>query len=257
MDLFCITGLFLGIRHGLDFDHVTAIADLVGATVAAEADVHPSPTALRALKLQSCWLAAVYAGGHAVVVVMLGVGALFFRAVLPSWIDPLMQSIVGLTLIVLGGLMLASVTSSFGGQSNSPIKSRGTLLLSAISQVQHWVDSRVLNKGESIHRHEPAQLCDWRCAATIGALHGIGAETGTQVLLIASLSKTGSPTTSVIMLSSFVLGMLLSNISLAFMFTEGYSRLLVTSRWLSILGALVAIASMVVGFMLLFGYSSF
>ena len=104
-DFLCFTALTLGVRHGFDFDHVTAIADLVGARLAAEAEEISSGGSLRALKYQSCGLAAAYAGGHAVVVAVLGLGALFFRALLPPWIDPLMEKVVGFTLIALGGLV--------------------------------------------------------------------------------------------------------------------------------------------------------
>lgn len=256
-DLLCFTALTLGVRHGFDFDHVTAIADLVGAKLAAEGDGRTSEGSLRAIKYQSCGLAIAYAGGHSLMVAVLGLSALFFRAVVPSWIDPLMEKVVGFTLIALGIMMLASVTISTTNHSSSRIKSRGMLLLSALSHVQHWVDSQLLKTSKSLHHHEPAELCNWQCATTIGALHGIGAETGTQVLLIASLSKTGSSPASVMMLSSFVLGMLLSNVTLALMLSEGYSKMFLTTRWLSVIGAVVAIGSMVIGFMFLFGYSEF
>lgn len=253
-DFLWFTGLCLGIRHGFDLDHVTAIADLVGTKLASDADIRPSQSAQRALKYQACWLAAAYAGGHAAVVAALGLSALFFRASLPSFIDPIMEKVVGLTLVVLGTTMLVSVITSATDQPR--LRSRGMLILSAFWQVQHWIDSKLLKKSEAIHRHESAQLCNWRCAASIGALHGIGAETGTQVLLIASLYRTGSPAASIMMLSSFVLGMLLSNLTLAFMLSEGYSRLLAATRWLALIAAVVAITSIVLGFIFLFGYSA-
>lgn len=256
-DLLCLTALTLGVRHGFDFDHVTAIADLVGTKLAVEAEENLSEGSLKALKYQSCGLAVAYAGGHAAVVAMLGLGALFFRAVLPSWIDPLMEKVVGFTLIALGGMMLASLKISASNQYSAPIKSRGMLLLSAILRVQHGIESKLLKKNEPMHYHDPAALCNWQCATTIGVLHGIGAETGTQVLLLAALPGAGSVTTSIMMLSSFVIGMLLSSTALACMLSEGYSRLLLASRWMALLGAAVAAGSIIIGFEYLFGYSSF
>lgn len=255
-DFLCFTALTLGVRHGFDFDHVTAIADLVGARLAAEAEEISSGGSLRALKYQSCGLAAAYAGGHAVVVAVLGLGALFFRALLPPWIDPLMEKVVGFTLIALGGLVLVSVMVSAASQHPGAIRSRGMLLLSLFLRVQQWLDGKLLKRNEPLHHHAPVELCNWRCATTIGALHGVGAETGTQVLLLAALAGSGSSTTSIMMLSSFVLGMLMSSTALAFMLAEGYSRLLLAGRWLALVGAAVAVSSMVIGFMFLFGHSS-
>lgn len=42
-DFLLFTGLCLGIRHGFDLDHVTAIADLVGSKLTSASDVSASP----------------------------------------------------------------------------------------------------------------------------------------------------------------------------------------------------------------------
>ncbi|HYL40607.1 MAG TPA: hypothetical protein VET90_04795, partial [Candidatus Binatus sp.] len=47
-------------------------------------------------------LGSLYALGHATVVVVLGLLALAFGAVLPAWVDPIMARVVGLTLLLLG-----------------------------------------------------------------------------------------------------------------------------------------------------------
>ena len=70
-NLLCLTGLFLGIRHGFDLDHITAISDLVSAKVAASTNSSVNFDR-RAIKTQSCIVAGMYAAGHASVVTMLG-----------------------------------------------------------------------------------------------------------------------------------------------------------------------------------------
>jgi high-affinity nickel-transport protein len=48
-------------------------------------------------------------------------------------------------------------------------------------------------------------------SVTVGALHGIGAETPTQVLLLAAAATAGGPTPGVFLLGAFLVGLFLSN----------------------------------------------
>jgi hypothetical protein len=61
-NLLCFTGLFLGIRHGFDLDHMTAISDLVSAKVAASLNSAASIDQ-PAAKFQSYILAGMYVFG--------------------------------------------------------------------------------------------------------------------------------------------------------------------------------------------------
>src|SRR2546430_16793093 len=54
-------------------------------------------------------LASLYALGHASVVTALGVIALLVGAVLPAWIDPILERVVGVTLVVLRAWVIFSV----------------------------------------------------------------------------------------------------------------------------------------------------
>src|SRR5207245_10486404 len=126
----------LGFRHGFDWDHIAAITDTTSTTSASHtaADVPagapmPShghepdelrghahaheasgPGAMHALaesrfaheERHAIGLATLYAFGHAFVVVVLGVAALLLGAVLPAWVDPILERVVGLTLVLLG-----------------------------------------------------------------------------------------------------------------------------------------------------------
>lgn len=117
-------GLALGLRHGIDWDHIAAITDITGSVVTTEqaeqGDSHsaevstgshtavaqrtlPKSTRQRRQEArQGFLLSTMYALGHASVVVLLGLLALWASAILPDWIDPLMERIVGVTLILLG-----------------------------------------------------------------------------------------------------------------------------------------------------------
>ncbi|MGH1491627.1 MAG: hypothetical protein ACRBK7_19905 [Acidimicrobiales bacterium] len=86
-----LTSLGLGLRHGIDWDHIAAIADL-------------SSTAES--RRRGFMLSFLYAIGHAVVVIMLGALAIAFGAALPDGVDVWMGRVVGLTLVALGAWVL-------------------------------------------------------------------------------------------------------------------------------------------------------
>src|SRR5262249_2433512 len=115
-------GFVLGLRHGIDWDHIAAITDITSSAVTtneAEAEgqlvavtasgagmstgipIH-GPTSKWRETRQGLFLATMYAFGHASLVVLLGLLAIWLGTILPEWIDPLMERIVGVTLLLLG-----------------------------------------------------------------------------------------------------------------------------------------------------------
>ena len=91
------TAFGLGLRHGVDWDHLAAIGDL---------------TSSGAGRRRSLVLATLYAVGHAVVVVVLGSLAVLAGDYIPATLDSLMGRIVGVTLLLLGGYVLLRARSS-------------------------------------------------------------------------------------------------------------------------------------------------
>src|SRR4051812_33949349 len=78
----------VGGRHGIDWDHIAAIADITSTTTNVEAAPGQRDTARRtgfsAIEARAVWLASLYALGHATVVGALGALALYFRHCCPS-----------------------------------------------------------------------------------------------------------------------------------------------------------------------------
>lgn len=89
-----ITSLMLGLRHGFDWDHIAAIADLSGSTTN---------------RRRGLWLSTLYAVGHAIVVFALGTLALIAGASIPESLDSWMGAFVGVTLIWLGVWVLVDL----------------------------------------------------------------------------------------------------------------------------------------------------
>ena len=176
-----VTGLLLGIRHGIDWDHIAAITDITSTTaaataaVAAHAEQHrgveghehghggtteiqahggasaalprsvaggvvfavaapavAAPTVrrrlVRAEQREAIRLGTLYAVGHGLVVIGLGIAALWFGALLPDWLDPIMGRVVGLTLVGLGIWVLYSVYRFARGEGEFRLRSRWMLV---------------------------------------------------------------------------------------------------------------------------------
>lgn len=255
-----VTGLALGIRHGIDWDHIAAITDITSTTAAAgaaeeaHAEQHaaaaghehghggegelrahdlgpgaatvapPLPQDRRprigAEQVEAVRLGTLYALGHAVVVVALGIAALSFGALLPDWIDPIMGRLVGLTLVLLGAWVLYSVYRYARGGESFRLRSRWMLVFDGVRYGWRRLQARLHG-----HEHvEPLEMSSYgtRTAFGVGMIHGIGAETGSQVLLIAAVGGAASAGLGIPMLLAFVLGLLISNFAIVVLSSVGF-----------------------------------
>jgi high-affinity nickel permease len=288
------TALVLGLRHGIDWDHIAAIADITSTTAATEAaeeaheavheagdpahehthggdleqDVHVStptdPTASglpaampvtrqRFLEDQrrSIGLGSLYAFGHAAVVIALGLAALTFGALLPSWIDPIMGRVVGVTLVLLGLWVLYSAYRYVRHGASFRLRSRWMLAFDSVRYGWRWFGAKVHG-----HRHvEPLEASAYgaKTAFTVGAIHGIGAETGTQVLLIAALGGAAGAGLGVPMLLAFVVGLLISNTVIVIISATGFVASQTRQRLYVAVGVVAGVFSLVVGVIFLAG----
>ncbi len=241
------TALVLGLRHGIDWDHIAAITDITSSTAIPQ----PRPG------LQSLGLASLYALGHALVVVVLGVAALAFRAVLPEWVDPIMERVVGSTLLVLGVWVVYSLLYRWRHGGDFRLQSRWMLIIAgaqlARQRLMAWLHGH--SHDERAHRHHVDQYGQYggKAAFGLGVLHGIGAETGTQVLIIAAVGGAASRGLGLWMLLAFVLGLLVSNTAIALVTSLGF-RTSVRARGIyAVAGGTAAAFSLVVGSYLLLG----
>jgi len=296
--------LALGVRHGIDWDHIAAITDitstaatieetdqwlirepalmltdeshhlaLAGGAAAGSVAVQVVPhshgfdemghrhngrwagklpsveTFVRKQK-PALALGTLYALGHGTMVVALGLLAILAREFLPSGIDPIMESVVGVTLIFLGFYLLYSVYQYFRGGSEFRLRSRWMLVFAGARNAAGWLRAKIAGKPHE-HVHE-AQQYGARTAYGVGLIHGIGAETGTQVLVIATAVGASSQATGIAALGAFVLGLLISNTIVTIISTAGF----VSSRRRQSIyvtaGLFAAVFSLVVGFFFLF-----
>ncbi len=288
-----LTGLILGIRHGIDWDHIAAITDITSTAAAAGVaedahqeqhrliagdhhvhggraevrahDVGPGaatlapqrttllgrPAFLSSHQVEAIRLGTLYALGHGAVVIALGIAALAFGALLPDWLDPIMGRIVGVTLVALGAWVLYSVYRYARAGESFRLRSRWMLVFDGIRYAWRRFQARIHG-----HEHvEPLEMSSYgtRTAFGVGMIHGVGAETGTQVLLIAAVGGAASAGLGVPMLFAFVIGLLISNFAIVLMSSVGFVASQTRERIYVAVGAVAGLFSLLIGAVFVFG----
>ena len=287
-----LTGLLLGIRHGFDWDHIAAITDITSTTAtgevgervheaqhsqaghlhehghggAAELRLHevtspaaagslPAPmSAPRELVLaeqrHAVLLGTLYALGHALVVGVLGLAALMFGALLPEWVDPIMGRVVGLTLLVLGIWVFFSLYQYARHGTAFRLRSRWMLAWDAGRYAWRRFQAR-------LHGHEHSDAMEMssygpKTAFGVGMIHGVGAETGSQVLLIAAVGGAAGQGLGVPMMLAFIAGLLISNTLIVVITATGFVASQFRQRLYVAVGVLAGAFSVWIGLLFLF-----
>ena len=199
----------LGLQHGIDWDHVAAISDV---------------TSVQASARDATRCGMLYALGHAATVALLGVAVIALKHSLPESISGWMQRIVGLTLILLGAYVFGALVSGRGPMG------RGQAILAVFERL-HW--HKKVGPVEN-------QRYGSKSSLSLGVLHGIGAETPTQLSMLVIATNMGGLFNGVIGLTVFAIAMFLSNMALTTaatsLFTVSKIRP-VLFRWLGVITA--------------------
>jgi len=290
-------GIALGLRHGIDWDHLAAITDITSAAVTTDETTRERPDSMASLartatltpqagtlavaaapdlgemrvagvhygrtaradtprhRRQEAWhgffLATIYALGHASLVIALGLLAIWFGTLLPHWIDPLMGRIVGFTLLFLGFWIIYSLVR-YGRDFR--LQSRWMVLIALARNGWERLRSRITGEPK-VHHHELTQYGPGT-AFGIGVLHGIGAETGSQALLLAGAVGATAQATGTALLLFFALGLLMSNSLVAAFSAFGFVSASTRRTVYLVFGVFAAIFSLTVGFLFLTGQES-
>lgn len=230
--------VLFGFRHGIDWDHIAAITDLVGGEVDKKKGV-----------VLSFW----YAIGHESVIVVLGILAVLVGLTLPSWVDEVMERVVGVTLILLAFFMISFIYRN--RQKELIMVSRWRILFIGFYNLFAKIANRFFNKNRIFDSN--IQLDVSRSGAfAIGIAHGIGAETPTQLMLFTTVAGVGNSYYGFIAVLAFVIGLFVSHTLLALASFFGFTRVL-KNKWV-FQGFAVAtcVYSIVVGFLFVIGKSS-
>ncbi len=196
-------------------------------------------------------LGTLYALGHALVVFALGMLALAFGAILPDWVDPIMGRVVGVTLLVLGIWVFVSLYQYLRNGTEFRLRSRWMLVFDGARFGWRRFQARLHG-----HEHvEPLEMSSYgpRTAFGVGMIHGIGAETGSQALLIAAVGGASGAGLGIPMLLAFVVGLVASNTAIVVVSATGFVAGQVRRPLYITIGVLAGTFSIVIGLTFLLG----
>ena len=198
LELALLSCLLLGLRHGFDYDHLAAITDI---------------TSVQRGWREGMKLGLLYAMGHALTVAVLGVGVISLHLTVPPQLDAVGERLVGATLIVLAVYVLLTLRRTRQGLAEAAHRhtprSRVALLVSGVRYAWWRVCTAA---GRPVQRPEPFSFrYDRSSVFTVGIIHGLGAETPSQLLLFLLAANLGGTSRGLIGLGSFIAGLLLMN----------------------------------------------
>jgi high-affinity nickel-transport protein len=272
------SAFLFGFRHGIDWDHIAAITDI---------------TSSQDDRRSSMLFGTLYALGHALVVFVLGSLAILIGEQLPGAVDEVMGRIVGVTLVVLGVYVIVGVVRHgrefrmrsrwmlvFAGASRMYRRIRpggepahdhedpvhvhtgagGSLAVAEDIPVSEWHHGHHGRPGHHHHKHpeadEPFANYGRRTAVAVGMIHGVGAETPTQLLIFLTAAGAGGKLVGEAVLVAFIVGLLASNSLITVGSARGFLRASENWRLYLTVALLTATFSLVIGVLFITGEGS-
>jgi hypothetical protein len=272
------SAFLFGFRHGIDWDHIAAITDITGT---------------QDNRRSSMVFGTLYALGHALVVFVIGSLAILLGQRLPEGVDDVMGRIVGVTLVVLGVYVIVGVVRH-GREFR--MRSRWMLVFSGANRLYRRLrpDSTPVHDHEApVHVHEGGAssvavaddipVSEWHhghhgqpghhhhkhpepddrftnygrgTAFTVGMVHGIGAETPTQLLIFITAAGAGGKVVGEAVLLTFIVGLLASNTLITVGSAVGFLRASENWRLYLTVALVTAAFSLVIGILFITGEGS-
>lgn len=232
----------LGLRHGFDYDHLAAISDI---------------TSVQRGWKQGMGLGLLYALGHAMTVAVLGCMVILLHLSLPAHLDGIGERLVGATLVALAIYVLwASLQQRDHSAEHAHVhipRSRVALLVSA-GQYAGWRLRRFQNP--EYPRPEPFSFkYDRSSVFIVGIIHGMGAETPSQLLLFLLAANLGGTSLGFLGLFCFIVGLLVMNTLMTASASGIFAKSVDRPKVQTFVTSLAAVYSFVIGLVFLFGTS--
>lgn len=232
--------LLLGLKHGFDYDHLAAISDI---------------TAVQRDWKSGLRLGMTYALGHACMVAALGVMVLELHMGLPQGLDHWTERLIGLTLILLGlGVAAGILRKDAHGHTHARVESRLAIAINGVL----WLGWRVRQLwNRQAPRPERFQwMYNGKSVFLIGVLHGIGAETPSQLGLFFLTANLGGTSRGLFGLLAFAVGLVAMNALMTATMGGAFSAGGHHPRFYRLIAWTGAAYSFVIGCIFLFGISN-
>jgi high-affinity nickel permease len=240
LELALLSCALLGLRHGFDYDHLAAITDI---------------TSVQRTWREGMRLGLLYALGHALTVAILGAAVIFLHLGLPAHMDAIGERLVGATLIVLAVYVLITFFRRKPGEGHAhalPV-SRIALLISG-ARYTGWKLRSLANP--SLPRPAPFRFqYDQSSVFLVGVIHGLGAETPSQLLLFLLAANLGGTSRGFFGLLCFIAGLLVMNTIMTASASGVFASSKHRPRLQMFVTSLTAAYSLIIGTIFLFGIS--
>ena len=240
------SAFLFGFRHGIDWDHIAAITDI---------------TSTQEDRRSSMLFGTIYALGHALVVL----GVYVIVGVARHGREFRMRS--RWMLIFTGASRLARrlrPASEADHDHESPVHVHtgegGALAVADDIPVSDWHHGHHGKPGHHHHKHpeadEPFANYGRRTAFVVGMIHGVGAETPTQLLIFLTAAGAGGRLVGEAVLAAFIAGLLASNSLITIGSAVGFLRAAEHWRLYLTIALLTAAFSLVIGVLFIAGEGS-
>ncbi|HEV8421630.1 MAG TPA: hypothetical protein VGR13_09780 [Actinomycetota bacterium] len=263
-----VSAALFGFRHGIDWDHIAAITDI---------------TSSQEERRQALLFGTLYALGHALIVFALGVIAIVVGKELPAGVDEAMTRVVGVTLLLLGVYVFVSLIRH---GRDFRLRSRWMLIFTGVRRGVRWIRARhasgvpspamagpqsdVAAEDASMwhhghhgrrghHHHSRPEPDDTMMnygkvtSISVGMIHGIGAETPTQVVVFLAVAGAGGLLSGMLVLLAFILGLLTSNSLITLGSAFGFLQASKNFAIYATVAVLTGVFSLVIGTLFVFG----
>lgn len=231
-----LSAAVLGFRHGFDYDHIAAISDI---------------TSVETSRRRAMRMGLVYAFGHAATVATLGGAVVLFQRSIPKGLDNWSERAVGLTLVILGVYVLGTLLRE---KALYIPRSRAAVMLDS-GRWLVWKLQRLFGHGGS--QSPQRQVGPYRSSSVfaVGVIHGLGAETPSQLLLFMLAANLGGVARGLMGLAVFLAGLLVMNTLMTAAAVGLFGLSVAKPRVLRFVIGATAAYSVVVGSVFLFGVS--
>jgi high-affinity nickel-transport protein len=237
LHLALLSAMVLGFKHGFDYDHIAAISDI---------------TSVEASRTKGMRMGLVYVIGHASTVAVLGGAVILFQRSLPARIDHWAERAVGFTLVWLGLYVLGTLLRQ--GTSFVP-RSRASILIASCQWISRHI-RKVFHPGAGWELGNGSGNYNRRSVFLVGVIHGLGAETPSQLLLFLLAANLGGLTRGFLGLAMFLAGLLVMNTLMTASAVGILGASAAKPRLMRFVVALTAAYSLIVGAIFLFGSSA-
>ena len=230
-----LTSMFLGFRHGFDYDHMVAITDVANT---------------QTKKKQAMLLTLSYSLGHALVVISIGASIILLGIRIPQILDEFMGKAVGTTLVILGVYIIYQLAKK--GQKEFRAVTRFTIIANGLLYVYSKLGSKLI--GRTLQQRKVFENgYGTHSSFVVGIIHGIGAESPTQLAVFA-MSLGFGIILGITALTVFVSGIIISNLIFGIMISTGFIKSLKSYSIYKYASIASAATSLIIGSLMITGF---